>query len=116
VGRPDGWTTNFLINTPIQGSAAVVFKHALVLPDRQFRRTRTLLVLPVHDSILIECDLDELDQVARVAECLMQLAVRTYYPALQPRVDINKVDPTCWNKDGHSDSLQRFLEDHGAHS
>jgi hypothetical protein len=38
-------------------------------------------------------------------------AVRKYYPALRPRVDINAAAPTCWNKDGRADSLDRFLAD-----
>ena len=38
-------------------------------------------------------------------------AVRKYYPALQSRVDINSAAPSCWNKDGRSDSLDRFLAD-----
>ncbi len=110
-GRPDSWTKNFLRNTPIQGSAAAVFKLALVLLDREFRRSSTLLVLPVHDSILIECDLADVDRVAKRAVDLMSLALRTYYPKLQPRVDVNKADMSCWNKDGRSDSLDRFLQD-----
>jgi hypothetical protein len=41
----------------------------------------------------------------------MQHALSAYYPRLRPRVDVNRVDVTCWNKDGHSDSLDRFLQD-----
>jgi hypothetical protein len=26
-------------------------------------------------------------------------------------VDVNKSQPTCWNKDGHTDSLDRFIAD-----
>jgi hypothetical protein len=37
--------------------------------------------------------------------------VRKYYPALRPRVDINTAAPSCWNKDGRADSLDRFLAD-----
>ncbi|MEO6595303.1 MAG: DNA polymerase, partial [Planctomycetota bacterium] len=101
-GRPDTWTKNFLRNTPIQGSAAVVFKHAIVLLDREFRGTPVQLVLPVHDSILIECDRQDLDEVCERAAALMRHALRHYYPKLQPRIDVNRVDVTCWNKDGRS--------------
>ena len=111
AGRPDTWTKNFLRNTPIQGSAAVVFKHALVMLDREFRGSSVQLVLPVHDSILIECGAEEVDSVAVLAAMLMRHALRAYYPVLQPKIDINRADTACWNKDGRSDSLQRFLGD-----
>ncbi len=105
------WATNFLRNTPIQGSAAVVFKRAIVLLDREFAGTTIWIVLPVHDSVLIECDIEDVDSVCTRATALMQHALRSYYPKLLPRVDVNKSDVTCWNKDGHSDSLDRFLFD-----
>lgn len=110
-GRADSWTKNFLRNTPIQGSATVVFKKAIVDLDREFRGTTTRLVLPVHDSILIECDITDVDQVVASAADLMRSAMRAYYPKLQARVDFNRADTSCWNKDGHSDSLARFLAD-----
>ncbi|MEO6594323.1 MAG: DNA polymerase [Planctomycetota bacterium] len=105
------WTRNFLRNTPIQGSAAVVFKKAIVLLDAEFTGTNTQIVLPMHDSVLIECDRRDLDEVCERAAALMRHALRHYYPKLQPRIDVNRVDVTCWNKDGRSDSLARFLAD-----
>lgn len=111
TGRADSWTKNSMRNTPIQGSAAVVFKHAVVLLDHEFRQSGVKLVLPVHDSILIECDADEVDRVAEVARLLMQHALHSYYPELRAKVDVNRFDTSCWNKDGRSDSLRRFLDD-----
>ena len=66
-------------------------------------------LLPVHDSILIECGLADVDCVTKRAAALMSLALRTYYPKLRPRVDVNASDVTCWNKDGKSNSLDQFL-------
>ena len=111
TGRPDTWTRNFLRNTPIQGSAAVVFKLAIVMMDREFRESSTKLVLPVHDSILIECDQGDVDDVVAAAGFLMKCALRSYYPTLRPKVDVNRANTSCWNKDGRSDSLGRFLDD-----
>lgn len=105
------WCRNFLRNTPIQGSAAVVFKKAIVLLDTEFAGTTTKIVLPAHDSVLIECDRQAVDDVCERAAALMRHALRHYYPQLQPRIDVNKIDVTCWNKDGRSDSLERFLAD-----
>ena len=98
-------------NTPVQGAAAVIFRKAVVDLHRHFRGTGTHLVLPVHDAVLIECDQGDIDQVAVETALIMQSAVRAYFPGLKPRVDVNQADPSCWNKEGRSDSLQRFLED-----
>jgi DNA polymerase I-like protein with 3'-5' exonuclease and polymerase domains len=105
------WVRNYLRNTPIQGSAAVVFKRAVVLLDREFRGTDTKLILPVHDAIVIECDRGGLDHVAERAATLLRHALRSAYPRLQPKVSANRADPSCWNKDGHSESLREFLSD-----
>ena len=102
---------NRLINTPVQAAAGVVFREAVIRLYQHFRRTTTKLILPVHDAVVIECDADQISQVAAEASSLMIDAVRKYYPALHPRVDINATAPSCWNKDGHVDSLDRFLAD-----
>lgn len=72
--------------------------------------TSTKLILPVHDAIVIECECDQVEIVAEKVRRIMESAVRTYYPELKPRVDINLEDTSCWNKDGHGDSIDRFLE------
>jgi len=102
---------NQLINTPVQGSAGVVFREAVVYLYRHFRGTTTKLILPVHDAIVIETDLENVELVSREASQIMVDSVRRYYPLLWPRVCINSSAPFCWNKDGHWDSLNRFLED-----
>lgn len=110
-GRADTWTKNAMRNTPIQGSAAVVFKCALIELDRAFRGSSTMLVLPVHDSILIECDEGAVGDVVDLAQMLMCHTLHRYYPALRAKVDVNRADTSCWNKDGRSDTLRRFLDD-----
>ncbi|MBK9386590.1 MAG: hypothetical protein IPN34_17390 [Planctomycetes bacterium] len=108
---PRGWVKNLLRNTPIQGSAAIVFKRAIVELERAFRGSDVWLVLPVHDSILIECPRERVDEVADEAARLMRHALRSIYPRLTPRVSVNASAPHCWNKDSHADSLLNFLED-----
>lgn len=110
-GTADTWTKNFLRNTPIQGSAAVVFKKAVVDLDRAFRGTSSRLVVPVHDSILIECDEGVRKDVTDSAQRVMEEAVTAFYPQLMPRVDVNDTAPWCWNKDGKWRSLRQFLDD-----
>lgn len=101
---------NLLINTPVQGSAAVTFRYAVVQLYNHFRGTTTNLVLPVHDAVLIECDEDTVEAVCREASQIMVSAVRLYFPQLQPVIDVNDKDTSCWNKDGQSDSLEKFME------
>ena len=108
---PREWTKRFLRNTPIQGGAAVVFKRAVVDLDREFRGSDVWLVLPIYDAVLIECPVDQVDEVVSRAVPIMEHALRTYYPALRPRVEVNRAHLECWNKDGHADSLDRFLAD-----
>ena len=109
---PSQWTGNFLMNTPIQGSAASVFKQAAVRLDEAFRGTSTWLILPVHDSILFECDEDELEESTHIAAEVMRCTLHAIYPVLDAKVDVNRSAPHCWNKDGDAESLRRFLDMH----
>lgn len=108
---PEGWTRNWLRNTPVQGGATVVFKKVVIELDRAFLGADCWLVLPIHDAVLIECPANEIDAVAERARAIMEDALRAFYPVLEPRVEVNKAHPECWNKDGHADSLERFLDD-----
>jgi DNA polymerase-1 len=102
---------NQLINTPVQAGAGVVFREGVGRLYQHFRGTGTKLILPVHDAVVIECDLDKVEAVGEEASQIMIDAVRKYYPVLWPRVEINATAPHCWNKDGHADSLDHFLDD-----
>ena len=106
-----GKAVNQLINTPVQGSAGVVFREAIARLFQHFRGTATKLILPVHDAVVIECDACDIAIVTKESSQIMIAAVRKYYPAIDPRVEVNCSDPSCWNKDGHADSLNRFLAD-----
>jgi DNA polymerase-1 len=96
IDRGDERFRNAMRNHPIQGSAAAIFKKALVRIDRHFRGTKTQLLLPRHDSILLMTPVGT--EVGVVAECrvLMAQAVREHYPQLSPRIDekINQTWPT----------------------
>ena len=90
--------TNQLINTPVQGAAAVAFRHAVNLLDAHFRGTTTKLILPIHDAVLFECDENDVETVGKEAAQIMIDAVRAYYPELHPRADINDIDPPAGTK------------------
>ncbi len=107
---PGPGAVNQLINTPVQASAGVVFRRAVVDLYRRFRHTPTCIILPIHDAVLVECDQADIEQVAHEASLIMTSAVRAYFPELSPRVDVNTKATSCWCKDGHEDSLEQFLK------
>jgi DNA polymerase-1 len=37
--------------------------------------------------------------------------VRVVFPALNPRAAVNIGSPECWSKDGHADSIDRWVAD-----
>jgi DNA polymerase-1 len=88
---------NTMRNHPIQGSACAIFKRALCLIDGHFRGTRTHLLLPRHDSILLLTPVGTETEVVAVCKILMALAVREKYPQLQPRIKAES--GTCWPTD-----------------
>lgn len=110
-GAVTTWERNWMSNHPVQGSAAVVFKAAGNRLDRLYRRHDAWLVLPMHDAFVFEVPLESLDEVARLTERVMCETVQEWFPELAPRVEVNVERPECWNKDGHADSVERWMTD-----
>lgn len=109
--RLNQWTKNFLRNTPIQGSAATIFKRAVVNLDDAFLGTETKIILTAHDAVVVECPEDKIEETAQTVEFIMRNTLRSFYPELAGKVEVNKKHPQCWNKDGNFDSIQKFLTD-----
>ncbi|WP_397570400.1 DNA polymerase [Schlesneria sp. T3-172] len=78
---------NALRNHPIQSSAMVIFKKALLKVDREFRGTDVWVLLPRHDSILIEYPIEKREAVVERVRALMIEAVKEVFPEMQPRVE-----------------------------
>lgn len=102
------WEQNWLVNHPVQGTAAALFKTAGNRLDRPFD---AWLIVPMHDAFVFEAPLEWLREVAELTRRVMCDVVRECFPRLRPRAEVNIVHPGCWNKDGHSDSVDRWLED-----
>lgn len=100
-----------MLNHPVQGSAAVVFKVAGNRLDRLYPRHGAKLIVPMHDAYVFEAPIDQLQDVADLTARVMCDAVEEAFPQLRPRVEVNVSHPECWNKDGHADSLERWIED-----
>ena len=105
------WERNWLTNHPVQGSAAVAFKAAGSRLDKLYRRYGAWLIIPMHDAYVFEAPLGVLGEVAALTAKVMCEAVQEYFPELRPRAGVNIDDPSCWNKDGHADALERWLVD-----
>ncbi len=62
------------VNTPIQGTGAFLTNTALYMIDAYLRKrkARSKLVLTVHDSIVIDCAGDELQEMAYVCKKIME--------------------------------------------
>jgi len=56
------------MNSPIQGTAADIMKIAMIRVDRALKKQgmQSKIVLQVHDELLIETRLEELDQVKKL--------------------------------------------------
>jgi DNA polymerase-1 len=110
-GAPTVWETNWLINTPVQGSAGVVFKVAGNRLYRRYQHYGARLILPMHDAFVFEAPTASLGKVAKVTAEVMRSTVQEYFPALDPQVKINIDHPDCWNKDGKWRSLALWMID-----
>ncbi len=64
------------MNAPIQGTAADIMKIAMIQVDQELKRRsmKSRLVLQVHDELLIEASVDEVEQVKELLENQMKHA------------------------------------------
>ena len=70
------------MNSPIQGTAADIIKIAMVRVDRRLKRQqmKSQLILQIHDELLIEATLDEVDEVKRILKEEMEHAAQLAVP------------------------------------
>jgi DNA polymerase-1 len=97
------WERNWFVNTPIQGSAAIVFKNAGNKLRQLHEQNGSSLILSVHDSFIFETPLGKLEDIAEQTRKIMCNTLKSFFPVLTPRVDINIDFQASWNKDGNLD-------------
>ena len=70
------------INAPIQGTAADVIKIAMIniYKDLKNKNLKTKMVLQVHDELVFDVPLEELETIAEIIPGLMQNALRIQVP------------------------------------
>ena len=111
TGSLSSWERNWMVNHPVQGSAAVVFKAAGNRLHRLYQRYDAWLIIPMHDAFVFEAPLGLLDEVTQLTARVMCDVVQEHFPALRPQVEVNVEKPACWNKDGHADAIDRWIEE-----
>ena len=75
------------VNMPVQGTAADIIKIAMINLDKQMEESglRSRMVLQVHDELIFETPIDELDKVKSLVQDLMPHAMELKVPL---RVDM----------------------------
>ena len=70
------------MNSPIQGTAADIIKIAMVRVNRRLKRQhmKSRLILQIHDELLIEAVLDEVDAVKAILKEEMEHAATLAVP------------------------------------
>lgn len=72
------------MNTPIQGTAADIMKIAMinVLKELKTRNMKSKIVLQVHDEMMIEAELSEVDEVKELIKKCMESACKLNVPLI----------------------------------
>lgn len=90
---PDLFSTNRIVrnfgertavNTPIQGSAADIIKLAMIRIDQELKRrgVKAKMILQVHDELIFDVPLPELDEVAGLVRECMENAIILDVPVI----------------------------------
>lgn len=77
-----GFAERTAMNTPIQGSAADIIKKAMIDMDRELeaRGLQTKMLLQVHDELIFEVPLNELEIIEELVPRIMEQAVQLSVP------------------------------------
>jgi len=100
---------NWMINMPVQGTAAAIFKVAGNRLYQLYKPYNTKLILAVHDAFIYEAPLEHMEEVGKLTTSVMIQAVIEYFPTLKPRIDLNDSQPQCWTKDGDAKSIEQWI-------
>jgi len=102
------WQNNWFKNFPIQASAAIVFKKAIITLAEN-NRGGLKLIAPMYDAIVFEAPLAELEQHTQVVESAMIRAMLERFSKLKPHIKVNNFDVTCWNAGKGSKDYDAFF-------
>ena len=76
--------TRVAMNTPIQGTAADIMKIAMINVYKEIkkRNLKAKIVLQVHDEMMIEAPLDEVNEIKQIVVDLMESAIKLKVPLI----------------------------------
>ncbi|MEZ8844287.1 DNA polymerase [Vibrio splendidus] len=100
---------NWMVNMPVQGTAAALFKIAGNRLHQLYKRHNAKLIVALHDAFVFEAPTEELKEVASLTSQVMIQVIQERYPQLNIRTDINTLQPKCWNKDGNVNTIEEWL-------
>lgn len=81
-----------LANTPVQGTAADILKHALGLLASRIRGSDKKIVAIVHDEILMEVPVEEADDTVVLLKTAMEEAAQAILPDVPCEADAKAAD------------------------
>jgi DNA polymerase-1 len=70
------------INAPLQGSAADIIKRAMILLDEALVNFQTKMILQVHDELLFQAPLKEVESVSKIIKVTMENALSLSVPLI----------------------------------
>jgi len=79
-------------NMPIQGASADILKRALRLLHDKLKDTDALIVNIVHDEIVVECDMQQAEEIARIVEAAMCAAGEEFVTLVPVKVETEIAD------------------------
>lgn len=79
------------MNTPIQGTAADIMKIAMIEVNKKLEEEKlnAKLILQIHDELLIECEIEEKEEVKKILKESMENAVKLRIPL---EVEVSEAD------------------------
>lgn len=79
------------MNTPIQGTAADIMKIAMIEVNKKLEEEKlnAKLILQIHDELLIECEIEEKEEVKKILKESMENAVELSIPL---EVEVSEAD------------------------
>jgi DNA polymerase I len=89
---------NWLVNHPIQGTAASIFKLAATRLHKLYRFYNARIIIPMHDAFVFEAPLPVFGVVGELTGQVMCQVAQEFLTSLMPRVEVDIEEPECWSQ------------------